>query len=246
MAGPRKKPKTYHFNTEWEEEFIFTMVKDKCVCLLCGQTQALAKKENLERHHTKTHLKFQDSYPPKSRLRAKKVEDLKLGLKTQQCLFSKPASLEKAATECSSSAKLGVWTTQLKNGRLVHFPNPEKMVQGLEDDKVFQPEWYCAHLDKLSTEFSRRFGELDDMGEVCTFVSNPFAPIDIEQVAAKMLKVFNLPNDSEIDMEIVEMQNDIELSARARDSDFWGLISRERFPLLSGCALRLSAYFGST
>ncbi|CAJ1069688.1 General transcription factor II-I repeat domain-containing protein 2A [Xyrichtys novacula] len=136
--------------------------------------------------------------------------------------------------------------TQLKNGMLAHFPNLEKMVQGLEDDEVFQPKRYCAHLDKLSTKFSRRFGELDDMGEICAFVSHPFAPIDIEQVAAKMLKVFNLPNDSEIDMEIVEMQNDIELSARARDSNFWGLVSRERFPLLSGCALRLSAYFGST
>ena len=61
-----------------------------------------------------------------------------------------------------------------------------------------------------------------------------------------MQKAFNLPDDSEIDMEIVEMQNDIELSARARDSDFWGLVSRARFPLLSGCALTLSAYFGST
>lgn len=143
-------------------------------------------------------------------------------------------------------AKLGVWMTQLKNRRLVHFPNLEKMVQGLEDEDVFQSEWYCAHLDKLSAEFSRRFGELDDMGGICAFMSNPFAPVDIEQVAAKMLKVFNLPNDSEIDMEIVKMQNDIELSARARDSDFWGLVSRERFPLLSACALRLSAYFGST
>lgn len=102
-------------------------------------------------------------------------------------------------------AKLGVWMTQLKNRRLVHFPNLEKMVQGLEDDEVFQSEWYCAHLDKLSTEFGRRFSELDDMGEICAFVSNPFAFIDIEQVAAKMLKVFNLPNDSEIDMEIVKM-----------------------------------------
>lgn len=57
--------------------------------MLCGQTQALAKRGNLERHHVKPHPKFQDSYPPKSRLRAKKVEELKSGLKNQQSLFLK-------------------------------------------------------------------------------------------------------------------------------------------------------------
>ncbi|KAI9520138.1 hypothetical protein NQZ68_021857 [Dissostichus eleginoides] len=42
--APRKKAKTYHFHEEWEEEFI-CLVKDKCVCMLCHQTQALAKEE---------------------------------------------------------------------------------------------------------------------------------------------------------------------------------------------------------
>lgn len=141
-------------------------------------------------------------------------------------------------------AKLGVWTTHLTNGRLTHFPSLDKMVQALEDKDAFLPEQYCTHLDKLTTEFNRRFGELDVMEDIAAFISNPFLSIDIEQVAAKFQKVFTLP--SGVDMEMVDLQNDIELKARSRDSDFWGLVSREKFLLLTACALRVSAYFGST
>ena len=99
--APRKKTKTYNFHSEWEEEFIFTLVKDKCVCMLCHQTQALSKRGNLERHHNTNHSKFKDSYHPKSAIRARKIEELKSGLKAQQSLFTKPATQNKAATEAS-------------------------------------------------------------------------------------------------------------------------------------------------
>lgn len=42
------------------------------------------------------------------------------------------------------------------------------------------------------------------------------------------------------------MQNDIELKGRPRDSDFWGLVWREKFHLLTTCILKVSPYFGST
>ncbi|KAG2459918.1 GTD2B protein, partial [Polypterus senegalus] len=141
-------------------------------------------------------------------------------------------------------SKLGVWITHLKNGRLTHFPNLEKMSQSIKDKDVFHPEKYCAHLDKVATEFNMRFGELNEMECIAAFVSNPFMLIDIEQVAAKFQQVFSL--SSGVDMEIVDLQNDIELKARSRDSDFWGLVNREKFPLLTACVLKVSAYFGST
>ncbi|KAL7378660.1 hypothetical protein ABVT39_017000 [Epinephelus coioides] len=99
--GSRKKAKTYNFHPEWEEEFLFTLVKDKCVCLLCHQIQALCKRGNLERHHTTNHQKFKDGYPLKSTIRARKVDELKSGLKAQQSLFTKLASQNKAAAEAS-------------------------------------------------------------------------------------------------------------------------------------------------
>lgn len=87
-------------------------------------------------------------------------------------------------------------------------------------------------------------GELDIMEDIAAFVSNPFLHIDTEEVAAKFQKAFALPGG--VDMEMLDLQNDIELKARSRDSDFWGQVSREKFPLLSAYALKVSAYFGST
>lgn len=62
-------------------------------------------------------------------------------------------------------------------------------------------EQYCAHLDKVETVL-----DLDIMEDIAAFVSNPFFPIDIEQIAAKFKQVFALPSGA--DMEIVDMQND--------------------------------------
>lgn len=45
------------------------------------------------------------------------------------------------------------------------------------------------------------------MEDIVAFVSNPFLPIDIEQVAAKFQQVFNLP--SGVEMGMVDLQNDI-------------------------------------
>lgn len=137
-------------------------------------------------------------------------------------------------------AKLCVWTAHLITRKLTHFPNLDKMAQVIKD-KDFHPEQYCTHLDKVAAEFSRRFGELDVMEDIAAFVSNPFQPTDIGQVAAKFDQVFAL--QSGVDMEIIDLQNDIELKSRSRDSDFWGLVSREKFPLLTTCALKVSAYF---
>ncbi|KAK1890935.1 General transcription factor II-I repeat domain containing protein 2 [Dissostichus eleginoides] len=86
--APRKKAKTYHFHEDWEEGFIFTMVKDKCVFMLCHQTQALAKRGKLERHHNTHQQTFKDSFPPKSAIRVRKVEELKSSLTVQQSFFS--------------------------------------------------------------------------------------------------------------------------------------------------------------
>ena len=96
----------------------------------------------------------------------------------------------------------------------------------------------------MTTELNRSFVELDVMEVIVAFLSNPFLPIDIEQVADRFQQVFALP--SGVDMEMVDLQNDIVLKNRSRDRDFWRLVSKEKYPLLTACALIVSAYFGST
>lgn len=34
QPAQRKKQKTYHFHVEWEHDFLFTIVKDKTICLI--------------------------------------------------------------------------------------------------------------------------------------------------------------------------------------------------------------------
>ena len=141
--------------------------------------------------------------------------------------------------------KIGLWSTHLKSGDLTHFPNLEQMSQKFVKDRgAFQPVCYCAHLDKIAVEFYRRFGALDVMERVVAFLANPFETINVGKVAANFNKVFTLPPG--VDMEIIDIQNDIGLKSRSRDNEFWGLVNREKFPLLTACALRVNAYFGST
>lgn len=51
---------------------------------------------------------------------------------------------------------------------------------------------------------------------------------DTEEVPAKSQKAFTLPGG--VDVEMVDMQNGIVLKARSRNRDFWGPVSKEKFP----------------
>ena len=100
--GPsKKKAKMYIFHLEWENEFLFTTVKDKTVCLICQQSVALPKKGNLERQHSTMHSKFKDTYPPSSLICSRKAEEMKSLLKAQQSFFTRPLEKGKANTEAS-------------------------------------------------------------------------------------------------------------------------------------------------
>ena len=104
VAGSSKKPKTYHFHAEWEDDFFFHDVicssYSKCVCLICQATIAIPKKGNVERHFRTVHRNDTD-FPPKSELRKRKVKELKSQLSGQQSFFTRLTSNAKAATEAS-------------------------------------------------------------------------------------------------------------------------------------------------
>lgn len=91
--GRAKKKKTYYFNKEWETEFLFTNVKDKAVCLICGANIVVAKRHNAEGHFATTHKIVNGHYPAGTSLRKEKVSELKPTLS--------PAKKSQAATEAS-------------------------------------------------------------------------------------------------------------------------------------------------
>ena len=97
----RKKIKTYHYHSEWEEDYFFIMMKDKCVCFICNTTVALPKKANVERHFLTFHKNFEADYPRGTALRKAKVQQLKAQLTAQQNSFSKYNTNSKTATIAS-------------------------------------------------------------------------------------------------------------------------------------------------
>ncbi|KAK0142715.1 General transcription factor II-I repeat domain-containing protein 2A [Merluccius polli] len=96
-----KRVKTYHFHQEWETEFCFININDKCVCLICGASVSVGKRCNVERHFTKVHGNFSQDFPAGSSLRRDKITELKTTLQRQQSLFTKPAKKTNSATEAS-------------------------------------------------------------------------------------------------------------------------------------------------
>ncbi len=100
MAKRKVDDENRAFQTRWEAEYMFTEVKGKPVCLLCGGV-AVMKEYNLRRHHetSKKHTEKDKNMDTEQRL--KKVEELKRGLKTRQALFLKAQSQSKAAVKAS-------------------------------------------------------------------------------------------------------------------------------------------------
>ena len=101
MASSSKKAKTYHFHSEWEEQYFFTEVKGKSVCLLCNTSVSVPKKGNIERHHKTVHSNFEKAFPLNSATRKEKLKHLKIQLIGQQSIFLKTIDKNKAATEAS-------------------------------------------------------------------------------------------------------------------------------------------------
>ena len=97
----RKKIKTYHYHSEWEEDYFFIMMKDKCVCFICNTTVALPKKANVERHFLTVHKNYEADYPRGTALRKAKVQQLKAQLTAQQNSFFKYNTNSKTATIAS-------------------------------------------------------------------------------------------------------------------------------------------------
>ncbi|XP_078542665.1 general transcription factor II-I repeat domain-containing protein 2-like [Lissotriton helveticus] len=102
-GGPSKmrKCKTYYFHPEWENNFFFTQIEDKCTCLICGAKIAVSKKSNVERHFLTMHMHFERMFPKGSNVRSQKVSDLKAALQTQHSFITKPTKKANSATEAS-------------------------------------------------------------------------------------------------------------------------------------------------
>ena len=66
------------FKEKWTEKcmFILPASSSKPVCLICSESVAVIKSGNVKRHYESKHSSFEQSYPLKSELRARKITEL--------------------------------------------------------------------------------------------------------------------------------------------------------------------------
>lgn len=116
-----KRAKTYHFNEKWEIDYFFTMVNEKCCCLICNTSVAMPKKGNLERHFNTMHGKYESNYPLNSTERTQKLQELKSGLIAQRNIFLKPQNQSRSATIASFivSHKIAVKCKPFSDGEFI-------------------------------------------------------------------------------------------------------------------------------
>lgn len=91
------------FKPEWTDEFcfIFTPRNAKPTCLICFQTVALCKKENLKRHFNSCHASFNATYPEKSEKRKQRISSMLASYKQSMQTMSRSTSAQENATTAS-------------------------------------------------------------------------------------------------------------------------------------------------
>ena len=104
---------------------------------------------------------------------------------------------------------------------------------------------YTEQNDKCRSEFDRRFQVFALLEPVATFMCYPFREdINVDSLASTIAKLFHL-NSSGVEDEILTLQADIQLKARAH-GQFWNLLIEDKYPNMRKCATSLTALFGST
>ncbi|XP_057190131.1 general transcription factor II-I repeat domain-containing protein 2-like [Triplophysa rosa] len=142
--------------------------------------------------------------------------------------------------------KLQLLTSKLQRHELGNFQNiaSELHKQGKEPAQL-DSERYIEQIEKVRSDFDKRFQDFALLEPVATFMCFPFRDEhEVESLATDMGKLFQM-NPSALENEILALQTDIEVKARA-SGQFWDLLAEEKYPNIRKCATSLTALFGST
>ena len=104
---------------------------------------------------------------------------------------------------------------------------------------------YTEQIGTIVSEFDKRFQDFALLEPVATFMCYPFQEdVEVDSLASKIATLFHL-NSSGVEDEMLTLQADIQLKARAH-GQFWNLLTEEKYPNMRKCATFLTALFGST
>ena len=102
MATAAKKRKVdkecRRFQDKWKLEYIFTEIRNNCVCLICQETVAVFKEFNIKRHYQTKHANYDKLTRDEHR---EKLKQLEAALTAQQRLFTRACESNENATKAS-------------------------------------------------------------------------------------------------------------------------------------------------
>ena len=129
--------------------------------------------------------------------------------------------------------KLSLFKLSLENHDLTHFPSCHQLIEQIKDNKIDFSE-FSIHIQDILNEFDSRFKDFENYTTSIQLFCNPLcADIKIQS--------------SSIQLELCDLQADPYLQTRQeRSTKFFKLLSKDRFPNLYDCELRLTSMFGST
>ena len=95
----KRKMNNKSFQDSWETDYLFTNIKDRPACLVCGANVTITKEYNIRRHYETKHYKKDKDLDVKRKLR--KVQVTKKNLVSQQTMFMKAKSKSEATVKAS-------------------------------------------------------------------------------------------------------------------------------------------------
>ena len=142
--------------------------------------------------------------------------------------------------------KLKLLSSKIQRHDLGNFSNLASELNNQEKDSTeFDSACYAKQIDTVLSDFDRRFQDFALLEPVATFMCFPFREdAEIDVLASKISTMFQL-SSAEVEDEILTLQADINLKARANEQ-FWSLLTEEKYPNMRKCATSLTAMFGST
>ncbi|UYV77791.1 EPM2AIP1 [Cordylochernes scorpioides] len=94
------------FKDQWNIQYFVIESSNQALCLICNESIAVLKEYNMKRHYETKHSQNYSKYT--GIVRTEKFEALKRGLKSQQSLFTKVKTEQKAATRASFRVALEI------------------------------------------------------------------------------------------------------------------------------------------
>lgn len=139
-------------------------------------------------------------------------------------------------------SKLNLWISQIKECNFRHFTNLENYIKKYKKIETIK---YSDHLVELKNNFEIRFSDFRKIQPIALFISNPFVDTNISEISQQIANMLN-KNSSDLEMEIIDFQSDLQLKTRISQTDFWILVDEKKYPLLKETFQRLNSCFGST